>query len=91
MGGGDDLSREVEPAPRDELKTRKRLSMGSPFTKVLDTFWGQDIVIPLPRKLGLDVSLGRQTLEGFDDLQVGHIELFVFGSVEVLLGDQDTF
>lgn len=28
-----------------------------PFTEVLYAFWGEDVVVPLPRELGLDETL----------------------------------
>jgi len=40
--------------------------------------------------LGFDVSLGGQTLESLDDLEVGNVEFLMLGGVEVLFGDKDT-
>lgn len=43
-----------------------------------------------PRDLGLDEALRGKALHGHDDFKVGHIEVFMLGGVEVLLGDKDT-
>jgi hypothetical protein len=44
-----------------------------PFTEVVETFWGQGVVVPLPRKLGFDIAAGVEGLESLDDL----VELLV--------------
>lgn len=59
-------------------------------SQVLETFIGQRVVVPLPRELGLDVTLGGQGLHGLDDPQVLDINLLVLGLVEVLLGNSNT-
>ena len=59
-----------------------------PFTEVFDTLGGDSVVIVLPRELGLDETLGCQTLEGLDNFKVRNVEIFMFGEVVVLLGNQ---
>jgi hypothetical protein len=39
-----------------------------PFTEVLETLWGEGVVVPLPGELGLDVAAGVEGLESLDDL-----------------------
>jgi len=59
--------------------------------EVVQTLGGEGVVVPLPRELGLDESLGGQGLHGLDDLQVSDVgDIGVSGSVEVLLGDHDS-
>jgi hypothetical protein len=62
----------------------------SPFTEILNALWGENVVVPLPRELSLDESLGSQALEGLDDLEIGNIELFMLRRVEVFFSHQDT-
>ena len=59
-----------------------------PLAEVVNALGGEDVVVPLPRELGLDETLGRQALHRLDNLKVRHIELFMLGGVVVLLGDQ---
>jgi hypothetical protein len=59
--------------------------------EVVQTLGGEGVVVPLPRELGLDESLGGQGLHGLDDLQVSDVgDIGVSGSVEVLLSDHDS-
>lgn len=58
-------------------------SRNAPFTEILNALGGEDIVIPLPGELCLDVSLGGQTLKSLDDLEVRDIEFFVLRRIEV--------
>lgn len=44
-----------------------------PFSEVVETFWGQGVVVVLPRELCLDVSSGSQGLESLDDLFCVHV------------------
>ena len=57
----------------------------APFTEVFNTLWRENIVIPLPRKLGLDVTLRGQALQGLDDLEIWDVEFFMLRRVEVFL------
>jgi len=60
------------------------------LSEVVQTLGGEGVVVPLPRELGLDVSLGSQGLHGLDDLQVSDLgEVGVGRSVKVLFGDHD--
>ena len=75
MCGGNNFSGEMQPgttAPRSVPKHKCKESWHAPFTQVFDTFGGKDVVIPLPRELGLNESLGCQALHRLDDLQVGY-------------------
>ena len=61
------------------------------LSEVVQTLGGEGVVVPLPRELGLDVTLGGQGLHGLDDLQVSDLgEIGVGRSVEVLLGNHDS-
>jgi hypothetical protein len=62
----------------------------APFTQELDTFRGQDIVVPLPRKAGLHVALRRKALQGLDNFEIRHVKLLMLRGVEVLLRNKDT-
>jgi hypothetical protein len=69
------FSGEMQPGtttPRSVPKHKGKENWQAPFTQVFDTFGGKDVVIPLPRELGLDESLGCQALHRLDDLQVGY-------------------
>jgi len=59
-----------------------------PFTEVLDTLGCDGVVVVLPRELGLDETLGCQTLEGFDDFEIWNVEIFMFQEVVILLSNQ---
>jgi hypothetical protein len=39
-----------------------------PFTEIVEAFWGEGVVVPLPGELGLEVALGGEGLAGLDDL-----------------------
>jgi hypothetical protein len=60
------------------------------FTEIIDTLIGEGIVVPLPRELGLDKTLGGQGLHGLDNLEVRNIKFGVLGKVIVLGGAQGT-
>lgn len=62
----------------------------SPFTEVFNTLGGQNIIIPLPRELGLDQTLGGKALHGLDNFEIGNIEFFVLRRIEILLCDKNT-
>ena len=63
--------------------------MDTPLPQVLHALGGEHVIVPLPRKLGLDEAFRGQALHRLDDLEVGHVEVFVFGCIEVFLGDED--
>ena len=61
------------------------------FSEVGEPVVGQDVVVPLPRELSLDESLGSEGLHELDHLEVGHLgDVGVRRSVEVFGSDQDT-
>jgi len=60
------------------------------FSEVGETLVGEGVVVPLPRELGLDESLGSEGLHGLDNLEVSDGHVGVLGSVEVLGSDEDT-
>ena len=62
----------------------------APLAEVVNALGGEDVVVPLPRELGLHEALGGEALHGLDDLEVGDIKILVLRRVEVLLGDQNT-
>ena len=61
-----------------------------PFTEVFYAFWGEDVVVPLPRELSLDETLGSQRLHNLDDFKVGNIEIDMLRSVVILRGNKST-
>jgi len=62
-----------------------------PFTEVGETLVGEGVVVPLPRELGLDESLGGEGLHALDNLEVSDGgKVRVGREVEVLGGDKDT-
>jgi hypothetical protein len=60
------------------------------FTEIIDTLISEGIVVPLPRELGLDKTLGGQGLHRLDNLKVRNIKFGVLGKVVVLGGNQGT-
>lgn len=56
-----------------------------------NTFFGQGVVVVLPRELSLDVTLRGQGLQSLDDIQVLGVNILVLGLVKVLLSDDNTF
>ena len=60
------------------------------FSEVGESLIGEGVVVPLPRELGLDESLGSEGLHGLDDFEVSDGHVGVLGSVEVLGGNEDT-
>lgn len=61
-----------------------------PLAQVVETLWGEGVVVVLPRELGLDETTGGERLAGLDDVQVLCVDVVVLWKVEVLLGDEDT-
>ena len=61
-----------------------------PLAQVVETLWGEGVVVVLPRELGLDVTTGGKRLAGLDDVQVLGVDVVVLWKVIVLLGDEDT-
>lgn len=61
-----------------------------PLPEIFNTFRSQNVVIPLPRELGLNEAPGGQALHGLDNLKVGDIKLFMLRRIVVFLGDQNT-
>lgn len=39
-----------------------------PLAEVVETLWGEGVVVPLPRELGLEVAAGGEGLASLDDL-----------------------
>ena len=60
------------------------------FSEVGESLIGEGVVVPLPRELGLDESLGSEGLHGLDDFEVSDGHVGVLGSVEVLGSNEDT-
>ena len=69
------------------MKRESERERNVPFTQVCQSFGSERVVVVLPRELSLDESFGGEGLHGLDDLEVGHVELFVFRRVVVLFGD----
>lgn len=57
MCGRDDFSGEMEPVKVSTLESETLQEICAPFAEVLNTLGGEDIVIPLPRELGLHEAL----------------------------------
>ncbi len=61
------------------------------LSEVVQTLWGEDVVVPLPRELGLDETPGGQGLHGLDDFQVLDVgDVRVGRCVELLGSGKDT-
>ncbi len=39
-----------------------------PFAEIIEAFRSQGVIVPLPRKLGLEIATGCKRLASFDDL-----------------------
>lgn len=61
-----------------------------PLAEVLYALGRERVVVPLPRKLRLDVAAGCERLERLDHLEVGNVELLMLGSVEVFFRYENT-
>jgi hypothetical protein len=86
--GGHNFGWEMEPVTvKWWCITREKKNWAIPFPKVLHALWGEHIIVPLPRKLGLYISTWRQTLQCLDYLKVGNIQLFVFWCIEVFFSN----
>lgn len=55
-----------------------------PFAEVVETLWGEGVVVVLPRELSLDKSTGGQRLTGLDNVKVAGIDLWVLVFVLLL-------
>ena len=42
-----------------------------PFAEVVETLWGEGVVVPLPGELGFQVAAGGERLASLDDLWNG--------------------
>jgi hypothetical protein len=72
------------------LHPLKKSSKYFTFTEIINTLISESIVVPLPRELSLDETLGGQRLHNLDDFEVGDIEIGVLGKVIILRGDKGT-
>ena len=70
---------------RDDLSGKME-----PFTEVVETLWGESVVVVLPGELSLDIAAGGERLAGLDDVEVLGVNVVVLGEVVVLLCDEDT-
>lgn len=61
-----------------------------PLAEVVETLWGEGVVVVLPRELGLDISARGERLASLDNVQVLCVDVVVLWQVVVLLGDKDT-
>lgn len=61
-----------------------------PLAEVVQTLWGEGVVVVLPRELSLDIASGGERLASLHDIQVLGINVVVLWEVVVLLGDKDT-
>lgn len=55
-----------------------------PFAEVVETLWGEGIVVVLPRELSLDISTGGQRLTSLDDVKVTGVDIWVLVLVLLL-------
>jgi len=61
------------------------------LSEVVQTLRGENVVVPLPRELSLDITLGGQALHGLDDLEVLDVgDVRVGRSVEFLGSGKNT-
>lgn len=61
-----------------------------PFAEVIETLWGESVVVVLPAELSLDVSAGGEGLASLDDVEVLGVNVVVLWEVVVLLCDENT-
>lgn len=48
-----------------------------PFAEVVETLWGEGVVVVLPRELSLDISTGGQRLTSLDNVKVTGVDVWV--------------
>lgn len=93
VGGGDNLSGEVEPLT-EVVKTLYQNQSDNPsyaFIFISGAYLGgEGVVVVLPGELGLDVAAGGQGLAGLDHVEVLGVNVAMLGKVEVLLGHEHT-
>ena len=92
VGRGDNFSWEMQPNRTYRRQITKTVDHreGVPFAEVFDTLGSNSVVVVLPRELGLDETLGGQTLEGLDNFEVRNVQIIMFRKVVVLLGNQNS-
>lgn len=61
-----------------------------PLAEIVETLWGESVVVVLPRELGLDKSTGSKGLASLDNEEVLCVNVVVLWKVVVLLGDEHT-
>lgn len=59
-----------------------------PLAEVVETSWGQGVVVVLPAEAGVQVSLRGERLGGLDDIEVLGVDVSVLWKVVVLLSDE---
>ena len=60
------------------------------FTEIVNTLISEGVIVPLPRELSLDQTLGSQGLHNLDDFKVRDFKFSVLGSIVVLGGTKGT-
>lgn len=55
-----------------------------PFAEVVETLWGEGVVVVLPRELGLDITTGGKGLESLDHVEVLGVNVWVLWEIVVL-------
>lgn len=61
-----------------------------PFAEVVETLWGESVVVVLPAELGLDIASGGKRLASLDNVEVLGVNVVVLWKVVILLGDENT-
>jgi hypothetical protein len=74
-----------------DVRSRHNLSgKVKPFTEVVETFWGEGVVVVLPRELSLNVATGGKGLASLNDVEVLGVNVVVLWEIVVLLCDEYT-
>jgi len=55
-----------------------------PLAEVVETLWGEGVVVVLPRELGLDITTGGEGLESLDHVEVLGVNVWVLWEIVVL-------
>jgi hypothetical protein len=61
-----------------------------PFAEIIETLWGESVVVVLPAELGLDVAARGKRLASLDNVEVLGVNVVVLWEIVILLGDEYT-